>query len=127
MEVEKGYSSSDSIAMQQWSSQQRLQTDVAEALKEFDKSDQAYAAFLKAGLNQKQAAAEMDESVVTSRKREARIRKVVSVVLSKVDGCVDVLPWPEENTFDISACADEFSAKFLSGWPEFADSDALGS
>jgi hypothetical protein len=34
-------------------------------------------------------------------------------VLSKVDGCADVVPWPEQNSFDIQACADESPAKFL--------------
>jgi excisionase family DNA binding protein len=58
-------------------------------------------------------AAGMHESAITSRRCEARIRKVALGVLSKVDGCADVMPWPEQNSFDIQACADESSAKFL--------------
>jgi Bifunctional DNA primase/polymerase, N-terminal/Primase C terminal 1 (PriCT-1) len=34
-------------------------------------------------------------------------------VLSKVDGCADVMPWPEQNSFDISACAAESYDEYL--------------
>jgi hypothetical protein len=36
-----------------------------------------------------------------------------SGVLSKVDGCANVMPWPEQNAFDISASASESYNEYL--------------
>ena len=55
-------------------SDQRQSWWTDERLRELPKADQEYAAFLMQGLNQKQAAVRMEESVVTARKREQRIR-----------------------------------------------------
>jgi DNA-directed RNA polymerase specialized sigma24 family protein len=74
MEVQKGYVSSDQMAWQEYSREQGRQFDVKKALEDLSPADQAYAALLSTGLSQTDAAEGMEESVVTSRKRETRIR-----------------------------------------------------
>ena len=56
---------------------QRQKERLTEALRGLSNSDKAYVAFLKAGLNQKEAAKRTGESTVTARKREQRIREAL--------------------------------------------------
>ena len=69
-----GYVYTEGVSIPLWQAAQRQEEDMVKALYQLPAADKAYADFLKAGLNQKEAAQKMGESVPTSRKREERIR-----------------------------------------------------
>jgi DNA-directed RNA polymerase specialized sigma24 family protein len=83
--VDAGYHCADSLSLNLYSRAQK-NAEIAEqkrdrvtsALEFLSPADQAYASFLSQGLNQKDAAAAMGESVVTSRKRQTRVEKALS-------------------------------------------------
>jgi DNA-directed RNA polymerase specialized sigma24 family protein len=83
-ETEAGHVSSDDVSSEQKnldSGGLRLSSWTDERLRQLDNSaDLAYAQLLMQGLNQKQAAVRMEESVVTARKREQRIRTALDAM-----------------------------------------------
>jgi RNA polymerase sigma factor (sigma-70 family) len=123
VKVEQGYVSSESVAFEQYKRdelERDLRLKIDDQLEWLPESDQVYAEFLKAGMNQKQAAAEAGISAVTARKYERRIRKALLGVVD-LEACADepsLLAWPEENSFSIQACADESS---VLPWPSLGN------
>jgi hypothetical protein len=116
--VAHGYVSSEITALEQKRRddlEHDLRSKIDSQLGWLPEADQAYAAFLKAGMNQKEAARAMGESVVTSRKREKRIRRATAGLLSRIDGCADefnLLEWPSlglqpDGTYNLNGAADE--------------------
>jgi RNA polymerase sigma factor (sigma-70 family) len=124
-EVEQGYVSSESVAFEQYMRDEReseLRSRIDSQLEWLPESDQAYAEFLKAGMNQNQAAAATGVSVVTARKYENRIRRALVGVVD-LEACSDesnLLPWPEPNSFSIQACVEEAAFEPLLGVAEAA-------